>query len=87
MGERDRRGKILGNGPISGCPSHIDARMRVGHWEGDTVIGRGNKQAIVSMVERKSGYAVIRRVSSKTSDLVSVSIIEFLILIANKVTT
>ena len=61
--------------------------MRVGHWEGDTVIGHGHKQAIVSLVERKSGYAVIRKVSNKTSDLVSAAIIESLTPIANKVKT
>lgn len=86
-GGRDRRGQIIGRRPISERPSHIDARMRVGHWEGDTVIGRGHKQAIVSLVERKSGYAVIRKVSNKTSDLVSAAIIESLIPIANKVKT
>jgi hypothetical protein len=31
----------------------------IGHWELDTIIGKGHKQAIVSMVERKSGYAVV----------------------------
>ena len=86
-GGRDRRGQIIGRRPISERPSHIDARMRVGHWEGDTVIGRGHKQAIVSLVERKSGYAVIRKVSNKTSDLVSAAIIESLMPIANKVKT
>ena len=84
---RDRRGQIMGRRPISERPSHIDERMRVGHWEGDTVIGRGHKQAIVSLVERKSGYAVIRKVSNKTSDLVSAAIIESLTPIANKVKT
>nr|WP_232726008.1 hypothetical protein [Polynucleobacter brandtiae] len=54
---RDRRGQIVGRRPISERPQHIEARSQIGHWEGDTVIGAAHKQAIVTLVERKSGYA------------------------------
>ena len=72
---RDRRGQIVGRRPISERPAHIEARTQVGHWEGDTVIGAHHKQAVVTLVERKSGYALIAKVSNKTSDLVSQAII------------
>ena len=72
---RDRRGQIMGRRPISERPEHIEARSQIGHWEGDTVIGAAHKQAIVTLVERKSGYALIAKVSNKTSDLVSQAII------------
>ena len=72
---RDRRGQIVGRRPISVRPEHIEARSQIGHWEGDTVIGAAHKQAIVTLVERKSGYALIAKVSNKTSDLVSQAII------------
>lgn len=42
----------------------------MGHWEGDIVIGTAHKQAIVALVERKSGFAVLANVSNKTADLV-----------------
>ena len=71
----DRRGQIVGRRPISERPAHIEARSQIGHWEGDTVIGAHHKQAIVTLVERKSGYALIAKVSNKTSDLVSAAII------------
>lgn len=61
--------------------------MKLGHWEGDTIIGLGHKQAVVSLVERKSGCAIIRKVSNKTSDLVSCAIIEGLTPIVNRVKT
>ena len=67
----DRRGQIVGRRPISERPAHIEARSQIGHWEGDTVIGAHHKQAIVTLVERKSGYALIAKVSNKTSDLVA----------------
>ncbi|WP_323030737.1 IS30 family transposase [Brachymonas denitrificans] len=76
LGARDRRGQIANRRPISERPSHIDARKQVGHWEGDTVIGAAHKQAIVTLVERKSGYAVLAKVRRKTADLVGRAIEE-----------
>ncbi len=75
-GGRDRRGQIMGRRPISERPSHIEKRRQIGHWEGDTVIGKRHKQAIVSLVERKSGYAVLAKVTNKTASLVSNAIID-----------
>ena len=63
--------RLLVERPISERPQHIEARSQIVHWEGDTVIGAAHKQAIVTLVERKSGYALIAKVSNKTSDLVS----------------
>ena len=67
---RDRRGQIPIRRPLSERPAFIDKRLQVGHWECDTVIGAAHKQAIVTVVERKSGYAVMAKVSNKTADLV-----------------
>ena len=39
------------------------------------MIGAVHKQVVVTLVERKSGYALIAKVSNKTSDLVSQAII------------
>ena len=67
---RDRRGQIPNRRPISQRPAHIEQRKQVGHWEGDTVIGAAHKQAIVTLVERKSGYALLVKVSHKSAHLV-----------------
>jgi IS30 family transposase len=75
-GGRDRRGQIPHRRPLSDRPVHIELRKQVGHWECDTVIGANHKGAIVTMVERKSGFSVIVKVSQKTSELVSRAIIE-----------
>jgi IS30 family transposase len=74
-GGRDRRGQIADRRPISERPAYVEKRRQVGHWEGDTIIGANHKQAIVSLVERKTGYAILVKVSQKTSDLVSSAII------------
>jgi IS30 family transposase len=46
---------------------HIEARKQVGHWECDTVIGASHKGAVATMVERKSGYAVMAKVKKDVS--------------------
>lgn len=55
----ERRGQIVGRRPIEERPAHIENRCQVGHWEADTVIGVNHKHAIVTLVERKSGYGLI----------------------------
>ena len=71
---RDRRGQIPNRCPIAERPAHIENRSQVGHWEGDTVIGAGHQQAIVTLVERKSGYAKLSKVANKSAELVSQAI-------------
>ena len=39
------------------------------------MIGAAHQQAVVTLVERKSGYAVLAKVKKKTSDLVSSTIL------------
>ena len=84
---RDRRGQIVGRRPIADRPASVESRSQVGHWEGDTVIGVGHKYAIVTMVERKSGFAIISKVSRKTSEQVSHAIIAGLAPFVKKVRT
>lgn len=74
----ERRGQIIGRRSIEERPAHIEDRSQIGHWEADTVIGVNHKHAIVTLVERKSGYAVIAKVQNKTAKLVSKSIVKLL---------
>jgi len=75
---QDLRGQIPNRRSLSERPAHIEARKQVGHWEGDTVIGANHKQAIVTLVERQSGYAVIVKVENKKADLVGAEIVDWL---------
>ncbi len=86
-GGRDRRGQIPNRRPLSERPLHIEARRQVGHWACDTVMGANHKGAVVTMVERKSGYAVMAKVSNKTSELVSSAIVDKLQPLAARVKT
>jgi transposase, IS30 family len=84
---RNRRGQIPNRRPIASRPAAVETRSRVGHWEGDTVIGAGHKQAIVSLVERKSGLAMLAKVSNKTAELVGQAIIDRLSPVRERVKT
>ena len=86
-GGRDRRGQIPNRRPLSERPLQIEARKQVGHWECDTVIGVNHKGAVVTMVERKSGYGIIAKVTNKTSELVSSAIVDKLKPMAVRVKT
>ena len=83
-GGRDRRDQIISCRLISERPANMKKRSQIGHWEGDTLIGKDHKQAIVSLVERKSGYALLKNVIKKTSELVRSVIIKGLKPISGK---
>jgi IS30 family transposase len=77
-GARDRRGQIVDRISIDARPAIVTERSRLGDWELDTIIGKGHKQAIVSLTERKSRLALLAKVERKTANQVSTSIIRLL---------
>lgn len=84
---RDRRGQIPNRRSIHERPAEVETRQTVGHWEGDTIIGAGHQGAIVSIIERKSGLAVLAKVAHKTAAAVSQAIIDRLKPYAARVST
>ena len=68
---KKRRGtgsKIINQVSIDLRPKHIELRQEIGHWEGDLVIGKGQKSAIGTIVERKSRYTLIIKLKSRKAD-------------------
>jgi IS30 family transposase len=55
---RERRGTLKNRTCIDKRPSIVDERSRIGDWEGDTVIGKATRGALVTLVERKSRYTL-----------------------------
>jgi len=60
----DSRGRLAGKTMISERPDSINARRDLGHWEVDTVHGKG-KEGIVTIVERKTGYVQIGKLERR----------------------
>ena len=74
---KSRRGPGLSNRvSIEQRPKHVEDRLELGHWEGDTVIGKNQRGAVVTLVERKSLYLLPRLVPSKHACEVAQAIID-----------
>ena len=70
-GHYDRRGRIQGRVSIDERPAVVDGRQRIGDWEGDTIMGKRRKSALLTLVERKTLYTRIIRLPKKRADRVA----------------
>ncbi len=77
-GRRSGRGHIPGRVDISGRPEEAGSRERTGDREADTVIGNGTGVAVVSLVDRASGFVFLQRAGRRTSAAVSAAMLEML---------
>ena len=77
-GSYDRRGKLPNRRSIEERPEIVDQRQRFGDWEVDTILGKGRRQAIVTLTERKSRFALLRKVERRKAELVCDAMIDLL---------
>jgi IS30 family transposase len=66
-GGRDRRGQIPNRVSIDQRSHTIELRRRFGDWEGDTIVGKGHRGALITLVERKSNYLLMKQVDRYTA--------------------
>ena len=64
---KDSRGVLRGKRHISERPAEVELRQQPGHWEGDTVIGVDKRFSILTLVERRSGFAIIKKLKARTT--------------------
>jgi transposase, IS30 family len=70
-GKYDRRGRIIGQISIDERPVVVNERKRLGDWEGDTIVGARHKGAVLTLVDRKSGYTLLAGLSKREALLLS----------------
>jgi IS30 family transposase len=54
--------------PIDQRPDVIEERLRLGDFEGDTVLGPPGRGGLATLVDRKSRYTIIVKIRSKDAD-------------------
>ena len=71
----DGRGRIKNAVSIEKRPKAVEGRRRIGHWEGDTVLGSPGTGGIVTLVERRSRYILARKIENKTAGITTEAIV------------
>ena len=67
-GKPSQRGQIPNRVSIDLRPDVVEARDRLGDWEGDTVVGKGRGGYVLTNVDRASRYLVARKLDAATAD-------------------
>ncbi|WP_111640280.1 IS30 family transposase [Marinimicrobium alkaliphilum] len=63
----DSRGRLADKRHITERPKTVEARRYKGHWEIDTVMGKGSTDCIVTLVERKTGFLMIGKLQDRST--------------------
>ena len=70
------RGCIPNRVDITERPAIVEAKARIGDWEGDTVISAVSKTALLTVVDRCSKFTLMKKIGQKTAENVRVAMID-----------
>ena len=81
---RDLRGTIKNRVGIQERPNIVERKIRIGDWEGDTVVGKNHQGALVTLVDRKSKLTLIGKVDRYTAKAVEKTLISLMELLPRR---
>ena len=86
-GTYDRRGKLSNCHSIEERPAQVQTRKRIGDWEVDTLLGKQQKHAMLTLTERKSHFTLLGKLSRRTAPAVRQRLCQLLLPIQDQVHT
>ena len=81
------RGMIPGRVSIEQRPAIVERRSRIGDLELDTMIGKNHKGALLTIVDRKARFTLIKKLNTKTAHEVQQAMIALLLPYKSKIKT
>ena len=81
---RNMRGTIKNRVGIEERPKIVERKIRIGDWEGDTVVGKNHQGALVTLVDRKSKLTLIGKVDRYTAEAVEKTIVSLMELLPRR---
>lgn len=75
----DFRGVLPGKRHISERPKEVLKRRRIGHWEVDTLMGADMRHCLLTMVERATGFAVLKKLQARNKEQATAALLQALI--------
>ena len=73
-----KRGIIKDKTSIDQRPEYINNKQRVGDWEIDTIVGKDNKGAIVTITERTTAFVLIAKLNGKNTQELAQAVVKLM---------
>lgn len=72
------RGQLRNRVMIDQRPEEVTRRSSIGHWEGDTIVGKAGRSAVVSLLERRSRFLCVEKLPDRSAKSTATTIIQML---------
>ena len=82
---KDKRCIIKDKVSIDQRPECINNKQRVGDWEIDTIVGKDNKGAIVTIAERATAFVLIAKLNGKNAQELAEAVVKLIVSLYSKV--